>query len=399
MTDSQTPNATTETATIAIIGAGLSGAAAAWRLAAAGHEVIVLERDVPASPLGSSHGSARIFRYAYPDPFYAGLVVESRRGWDELEAASGTQLITPSGAIDFGTIRNPGQLAGVLDLVGVEHELLSEDAARERWPQLNFNTEVLWHPGAGVIDAETSVKTMLRLAQAAGAELRTAWEVTGVRPGNTGYVITSTSGATVHAEQVIVAAGGWLPELLQGLSLPASFLARLPEFQVRQENAFHFPYRLPGDQGAPAAGERASWPTFVYKGEDMQSYSLPGGRDAGYEGQKIAEYNGGKVIPSARQQQHDVIDPANRARVVGFIEEYVPGLLPTPYAEATCLFTNVPNDDMIIDRIDGITIMSPCSGQGAKFAPYLGELALDLVAGSEAPRDRFRATAQRFASV
>ncbi|MFP3458269.1 hypothetical protein R0J89_18660, partial [Psychrobacter sp. SIMBA_152] len=69
-----------------------------------------------------------------------------------------------------------------------------------------------------------------------------------------------------------------------------------------------------------------------------------------------------------------------------------------PYAETTCPFTNVPRDDMLIDRADGITIVSPCSGQGAKFAPVLGGLVVDLVLRSGRPQSRFRAAGQRFST-
>jgi len=389
-------NPKTESATFAVIGAGLSGASAAWRLAESGADVLVLERDVPASAQGSSHGSARIFRYAYLDQFYTDLVVRARLSWDELEAASGERLITPSGALDFGAVRDPRGLARVLETTGVDHELLEGSEAKSRWPQLEFDTEVLWHPAAGVIDADSSVEAMLELARAAGAEVRSGWDVATVRRASTGYLVTSATGKTVHAQQVIVAAGGWLPALLEGLELPAGFTSALPEFEVRQENAFHFPYRDPRDQGETTVGDATTWPTFIYKGADIQTYSLPGGRDAEFRGQKIAEYNGGRVIPSAGHQD-GTIDPANRARVVEFVERFTPGMLHESYAETTCLFTNVPGDDMIIDRAEGITVVSPCSGQGAKFAPLLGELVLDLVSGSGRASDRFRAAGQRFA--
>ncbi|GAA3882108.1 N-methyl-L-tryptophan oxidase [Leifsonia kafniensis] len=389
---------TAESARYAIIGAGLSGAAAAWRLAQSGAEVIVLERDVPASAQGSSHGSARIFRYAYPDPFYVDFVVQAKRGWDELEAASGERLITPSGSLDFGVVRDPHGLARVLEREGIEHELLSRDDAAAQWSQLNFDSDVLWHPGAGVIDPESSVEAMVHLAKTAGAEVRLGWEAVSVRRASSGYLVTSSTGDTVHAEQVIVAAGGWLPTLLSGLELPEGFVNALPQFEVRQENAYHFPYRDPQDQGETPPGGATSWPTFIYKGQDIQTYSLPGGRDAQFRGQKIAEYNAGRIIPSARDQDGQ-LDPENRKRVVDFVERYTPGMVPEPYAETTCLFTNVPRDDMIIDRAEGITILSPCSGQGAKFAPLLGELVLDLVVDSRQTSERFRAAGQRFAEV
>lgn len=388
---------TTESASYAIVGAGLAGASAAWRLAQSGAEVIVLERDRPASEFGSSHGSARIFRYAYPEQFYTDLVVRAKSGWSELEQASGKRLITPSGSLDFGTVRNPAQLATVLERAGVEHEMFTAAEAQARWPQLAFDTEVLWHPDAGVIDAEATVNAMLDLAQEAGAKVFIGWEVERVARGaGSGYVLSNAAGDTVHAEQVVVAAGGWLPALLDDLALPAGFAERMPQFEVRQENAFHFPYRDRRQNGEASRNGSASWPTFIYKGEDIQMYSLPGGRDAEYRGQKIAEYNSGKTIGSAREQDR-LIDPLNRDRVRGFVEEFAPGLLPESYAETTCLFTNVPREDMIIDRAEGITIVSPCSGQGAKFAPLLGELVHDLVAGSGIPDERFRALGQSFA--
>ncbi|GAA4484168.1 FAD-dependent oxidoreductase [Microbacterium panaciterrae] len=390
--------AVAESARYAIIGAGLSGASAAWRLAQSGAEVVLLERDVPASHLGSSHGSARIFRYAYHDPFYVDLVVQAQRGWAELEASSGAQLITPSGALDCGIVRDPRGLANALETNDIEHELLAAGSAKARWPQLNFDSDVLWHPSAGVIDAESAVEAMVALARAAGAEVRLGWEAVSVHHARSGYLVTSTNGDTVHAEQVVVAAGGWLPALLGELDLPSGFADALPQFEVRQENAFHFLYRDARDCGEGLLGAATSWPTFIYKGEDIQTYSLPGGRDAQFCGQKVAEYNGGRVIPSARDQDGQ-IDPGNRGRVVDFVERFAPGLLTTPYAESTCLFTNVPRDDMIIDRVDGITVLSPCSGQGAKFAPLLGELVLDLVAGSQRASERFRAVGQRFAGV
>lgn len=390
---------TTETSQIVIIGAGLSGAAAAWRLAEAGAEVLVLERDRPASELGSSHGSARIFRYAYPSRALTRLVAESLSGWTELEDRCGSELITPSGALDFGAVRDPHSLARVLDAEGIDCELLDRRAAAARWPQLDFDTDVLWHPDAGVIDAEAAVTAMLESAEAAGARILSNWEVARVHRGGSttgsGYTVTAFDGRSVECEQVVVAAGPFLPALLEGLDMPADFRARMPQFQVRQETAFHFPYRDPRDVGQVEPGRPTSWPTFIYKGPQMQVYGLPGGRDADFRGQKVAEYNGGRVIRSGYEQD-GIIDPDHRRRVTGFVERTLPGLAPEAYAEATCLFTNVPDDDMIIDRAEGITVVSPCSGQGAKFAPLLGDLVVDLVLRSERPHRQLRATGQRF---
>jgi sarcosine oxidase len=257
----------------------------------------------------------------------------------------------------------------VLDQVGVDHELFDSVEASRRWPQFEFDSPVLWHPGAGVIDAETSVQGMVRLASDQGARLLIGWEVTGVDRNGRNYVLRNTAGEEVHAARVVVAAGGWLPSLLGRLGLPVGFLARVPTLQVLQEQAYHFPYR---DQST-------QWPTFIHKNEVIQTYGLPGGRDALHKGQKVAEYRGGRPIASA-EDQDGRMDPASRERIIAYVGQHLPGLAPEPYAETTCLFTSTPTEDFVLDRYDGITLVSPCSGHGAKFAPLIGSLAADAAA-------------------
>ncbi len=366
-----------------VVGAGLAGAATAFSLARRGHEVTLLERTRPAAHDGSSHGSARIFRYAYPERFYTDLVVRAREGFDELERLGGRRLITPAGSLDFGAARAPRLLAEVLAAAGVEHELLDRGAAQRRWPQLSFDTDVLWHPGAGVIDAETTVFTLVEQARRHGAQVEQDWAVQRLERTRTGYRVLAADGRSVDAERVVLAVGGWLPSLLDELPLPAAFRAQVPALQVRQEQAYHFPYR---EQPA-GPDERAPLPTFIHKRADIQTYSLPGGRDADFRGQKLAEYNGGKVIRSAAEQD-GLVDAANRERIVRYVERFVPGLVPEPYAETTCLFTNTPTEDFVLDGVDGLTLLSPCSGHGAKFAPLLGELAADVATGGAGP-ERF----------
>ena len=399
----------------AVIGAGLAGAATAWSLARRGHEVTLVERTQPASRDGSSHGSARIFRYVYPDPFYVRLVVAAKAGFDELERLSdslspggadslspgGADSLSPGGADSLSPggaghrLRNARALASVLEEVGVEHELLTAADARARWPQIAVDSETLWHPGAGVIDAEGTVRAMVEQAERHGARIVTGWPVARVEATATGYRLETGDGRTLDAERIVVTAGAWLPALLDRLPLPASFRALMPPLLVSQENAYHFPYR----DGAAADGTEAvtSWPTFIHKNPTISTYGLPGGRDAGFRGQKIAEFLGGRTIASAADQD-GVVDPANRDRLVDYVRRYLPGLVPEPYAETTCLFTSTPSEDFLVDGTDGITLVSPCSGHGAKFAPLIGDIAADVATGAGRAPDRFTVRAHDAAS-
>lgn len=374
-----------------VIGAGLAGAATTLALTSRGENVIVLERLTPANERGSSHGSARIFRYAYPQRLYTELVVRARALWDEIERVSDVSLISQTGAIDHGEARHLAQLVDGFTHFGIEHEVLKSAQAAERWPQFAFESEVLWHPGAGVIDSERAVTTMLDLASATGrARILENWEATAVSQRTSGGLsVTSSGGDVVDGSRVIVAAGGWLPSLLRNLELPSEFLSSLPKFDVRQEQAFHMPYRDAGESGRPVH----DWPTFIHKTNDLSTYGLPGGRDSGGKGQKLAQFNGGRSLGSALDQDGLITDEM-RSRMVEYARRYLPGLVPEPYAETTCLFTNTPTEDFIIDEASGIVIVSACSGHGAKFAPLLGEFAADLATGSGGVPDQFRGAFQ-----
>jgi sarcosine oxidase len=373
-----------------IIGAGLAGASTAWNLTRRGQQVTVLERSTPANEHGSSHGSARIFRYAYMQQLYCDLVVRARSRWSELERESDRKLIDAVGSFNFGDLDEVDRLAQIMGRAGVEHELLTASAAQARWPQFHFDTPVLWQPQAGVLDPEAAIEAMLALAVDSGnARVLGDWTAAGIERTAGGYSVHSASGASVEGSCVIVAAGGWLPELRDGFGLPPALAAALPPLEVRQEQIFHFPYR----ERAPA--EAASpWPTFIHGPSSFGAcgfsvYGLPGGRDGEFRGQKLAQFNGGRVIGSASAAD-GVVSSENRELMCDYVQRYMPGLEPTPYAEATCLFTNTPTEDFIFDAEDGVVIVSACSGHGAKFAPLLGELAADLAMDSGPVPGQFR---------
>ena len=116
---------------VVIIGAGLAGSATAWALARRGRSAVVLEAFEPGHRRGSSHGSARIFRRAYPDPLYVRLTGAAGELWRQLEDQAGEKLLTLTGGIDFGATRDPRRLHEVLTSCGVPAELLEPEAAAE----------------------------------------------------------------------------------------------------------------------------------------------------------------------------------------------------------------------------------------------------------------------------
>jgi glycine/D-amino acid oxidase-like deaminating enzyme len=193
--------------------------------------------------------------------------------------------------------------------------------------------------------------------------------------------LVETSRGTARAATVVVAAGAWLQPL--GASITGMRVA-LPPLRVSQQQIFHFARA----DGIP------EWPTTVHKGA-LQTYSLAGGRDGGPGGaRKIAQHDPPGYDTTAHKRSGSV-DPAARDLMVRYVREWMPGLVPEPFAEATCLYTSTKNDDFILDRVGPIVVCSPCSGHGAKFAPLIGEMATDLVIGDRRTNPRFALAAHR----
>jgi monomeric sarcosine oxidase len=372
---------TSASADLIIVGAGLAGSAAAWAASARGLDVVLLEAFGPGHRNGSSHGSARIFRRAYPDPLYVRLTGAARELWRRLEDQAGEGLLTLTGGLDFGATRNPQLLHEVLTNCGVPAEVLAADAAAERWPYFDFAGQVMFHADAGVLDPSNAVAAMLRLAAASGADVRFDTPVTRLEPSRAGDgAVAHTDSGSFTAPVIAVAAGAWVAPLLGGV-------VELPPLTVTQQQVFHF-------APAPTSRQPDPWPIFVHKDGIDDCYGLPGGRDGEVPGAiKVGEHAGFRVTTAA--DRDFVVDPGARSRVTAFIGRRIPGLSATPVNEVTCLYTRTANEDFVLDRSGPFLVASPCSGHGAKFAPLLGEIIADLATGKPAPNARFTLAAHR----
>jgi sarcosine oxidase len=365
-----------EQADVVVIGAGLAGSATAWALARRGRSVVLLEALQPGHQRGSSHGSARIFRRAYPDPLYVRLTGQAQALWRQLADEAGEELVATTGAVDYGPSRKQEKMHELLTESGVPAELMTARAAAERWPGISFGPDpVMFHPDGGVIDPERAMAAMC--ASAAGRGARVSYGTPVLR------VETDGDGATAHtadrswrAPTVVVAAGAWLEPLLGG-QVP------LPPLAVTQEEVFYFAPRAPGP-----------WPAFMRHDEDATMYGLPAGRDGQVPGAvKIGAHHRGPVTTG--DDRDGIVRQMARDRASDFVRDRLPGLDPAPVGEVTCLYTSTGNEDFILDRYGPFVVCSPCSGHGAKYAPLTGEIAADLACGGASPERRFTLAAHR----
>jgi sarcosine oxidase len=234
----------------------------------------------------------------------------------------------------------------------------------------------MFHPDAGVIDADRAMYAMRALAEARGAQVHYGSPVLSVSASGEGAVVR-TADRSWQASVVVVAAGAWVGPLL-GEQVP------LPPLIVSQQQAFHF---------APQ-GPAGPQPVFIYHGEVATFYGLPAGRDGEVPGaMKIGEHDRGAITTG--DHRDGIVSSVSRDKVRAFVRDTLEGLDPNPIGEVTCLYTSTITEDFILDRQGPFVVCSACSGHGAKFAPLTGEIAADLACGDTAPHDRFTLAAHR----
>lgn len=356
-------------ADVIIVGGGLAGSAAAWRLSERGRHVVLLEAFEPGHKRGSSHGSARIFRRAYPDPLYIRLTGLARDLWQELAAQAGEECITFTGAVD-AVGREPERMYRLLTEQGVAAGLLTPSEAAARWPGIVFGPDdgpVLYHPEGGVLDPDRAMAAMQRVAAASGADIRHRTPALIVE-GN----MVRTEDEEFTAPVVVVAAGAWLAPLLGAQ-------VRLPPLEVTQTQYFVFEQAAPRD-----------WPVFLHHSDPVM-YALPAGAERP-GAVKVAVHRQGTVTTA--DTRDGVVSDVARDLVRQFVVRALPGLDPEVKAEQTCLYTSTASEDFILDRHGPVVIASACSGHGAKFAPLTGEMIADLAEGKPQDERRFRLAAE-----
>lgn len=350
-----------------IVGGGVMGAAAAWRLAARGHRVTVLERFGPGHDRGSSHGSSRIFRLTYADPWYVGLALRALPLWRRLEDETGRPVLTVTGAVDHGSPRAVGELASTLAAAGRPGLVLSPAEAADRWPGLRADTTVLLHAEGGRLHADAAVAALLAAAAALGADVRHGVRVRGLRQTVHGVTADTEDGGSVRADAAVVAVGGWSPSVLPGL------VDGLPPLRVTQEQPLHF-----------AVDDALDWPAFVH--HPGAGFDEPGGVYGlgSADGVKVGFHAVGPVVdPDHRDRTPD---PVAAERLAAYVRTWLPGLASAAPEPVTCLYTSTPDHDFVIDRQGPVTVLAGFSGHGFKFGPTVGELAADLVEGRPGAR-------------
>jgi len=352
---------------VAIVGAGIMGAAAACELAREGLSVAMIDQSALPNPRGASVDHSKVFRFAYPDPFYVRLAMDSLKRWRELEKETGTRLLTQTGALLIGK-RRPSFETECYEAMlnsGCEAEMLDRERVAARFPQFNAHAFAygVFDPSGAITHAEIALRALIELARRRGVTIIESTRVVDVQNRMSRVVVACDSGGDIECERAMIASGPWSRKLLPFLADKLT--------TTRQELVYFEPT-------AETSGsfETSAFPIFL----ELESgfYGFPIHHNGAM---KIANHlKGAAVDPDALP---DEVDESFIESCRSFFSEFIPALASARVRETrVCIYNNTPDDDFIIDwhpSLEGVLVVTGFSGHGFKFGPAIGRIVAELL--------------------
>jgi len=358
-----------------VVGLGAIGSGAAyWLSRRLGDRVLGLEQFALGHGNGAGQDHSRIIRYSYHRPDYVRLARRAYASWAEVEAESGTRIVTKTGGLDIG----PRVAAIPLDdysrsmtAEGIAFEHLDGSEIGRRWPQWRLGDEHhgLFQADAGIADPNRGNAAHQRLARARGATLLENAPVARLRALADETIEVELADGTRHrAPHVVLAADAWTNQLL------ASFDRRLPLTIIQAQVTY---FAAPD----PARFAPDRFPIWIWM-DDPSFYGFP---TYGEAGPKAAEDVGGEeVTPSTRTFERNEV---GFRRLTDFLGRHLPEHLGPEIYTKTCLYTLTPDRDFVMDSLPDVPGVQVVLGaaHGFKFASVLGRILAELVVDGSTP--------------
>ncbi|HEV7810974.1 MAG TPA: FAD-dependent oxidoreductase, partial [Candidatus Limnocylindrales bacterium] len=274
-----------------VVGLGAIGSGTAfWLSRSLGDRVLGVEQFELGHPHGAGQDHSRIIRLSYHRRDYVRLARRAFSTWAEVEAESGSRIVTRTGGLDIAPREAAIPLSDYTSAMTAEDvpfEHLDGPEIVQRWPQWRLGDEHhgLFQADAGIADPNRGNAAHQRLARANGATLLEETPVTRLRDRGDGTVEVELADGTVHTTpQVVLAADAWTNELL------ASFDRHLPLTIIQAQVTY---FAAPD----PAAFAPDRFPVWIWM-DDPSFYGFP---TYGEPGPKSAEDVGGdEVTPATR---------------------------------------------------------------------------------------------------
>lgn len=370
----------------AIVGRGLTGAAAARHLAEQVPGVVLIGPDEPADRMAhrgvfaSHYDEGRITRTIDPDETWARFANRSIARYREIERRSGIAFFSERGCLISGlaTGRSQRYIANVRDAaerLGVAYDRLDDAGLRAAFPFFGFPDDsdaVFEATGAGHVSPRNLVAAQTRLTELAGGTVTRA-EVDAIHDRGGHVEIVTSDGGAITAGRVLVAAGGFTN---CGGLLPAPL-----DMTVYGRTVTFF------EVDEQEAARLAAMPSLIFEPEDVHVgiYMLPPIR---YPNGRHYLKIGGDVVDIVLQSEDAVRawfrTPGNeqaRAHLVANMAALVPGLKIVGTHTETCVVSYTPTGYPAIGWTSSpsIAVMAGGCGAAAKSSDEIGRLGAELL--------------------
>jgi len=369
---------------IAVIGAGMIGAAAARHLAQAGHQVLLIgppePQDKAAHPgvFASHYDEGRITRALDPSPFWSRVSRASIARYRQIEADSGIRFYHETGTLLAGVAHNPAilRLCRVQQEAALPCDRLQGEALAARFPFFRFPPGTLaLHEtqGAGHINPRGLVRAQIRIAERAGARVLPDI-VLGLEEGADGIRIHTDQGVA-QANQALVAAGGFANMVLPA-PLPLTVYGRTIVLL---------------ELDAAEVARLSAMPSLIWWDDDGNDpYLLPPIR---YPDGRFYLKMGGDVVDVILRDTQDIKswfraggNPDVGAMLAAQVHARMPGLRVMSSHVQPCVTTFTPTDIPALERLSPrLSVAVGGCGRGAKCSDELGRLGADLALGRALP--------------
>ncbi|OWF42685.1 peroxisomal sarcosine oxidase-like isoform X2 [Mizuhopecten yessoensis] len=363
---------------VIIVGAGIVGSYTAYHAKRTGKSTLLLEQFPLPHSRGSSHGQSRTIRSAYGDlEYYTQMMTKAFRMWNELEDQSRQTLFRQTGLLCIGQ-KGTKYLDKTTDCLRknkTPFRRLDYEEFNKAFPMLSYPSEV----GGAVVDYSAGLLLAGRALTAVqnqylklGGLLHDGEKMTEIIPGE--VIKVKTEARLYQAKAVVLCVGPWAKKVLTKLGLDVPL-------QTQKIKVCYWKEKTPGTFSSrhfPVFSQlKAIGPHLVY-GVPCDEYP---------DLVKVCLHYGPTVDPDYRDTANDrwVEDALQK-----YVKEHIPGLEPYPVITESCIYTNTPDEDFVLDRhpfYNNIIIGAGFSGHGFKLAPVVGEILATMAAGKTPEQD------------
>lgn len=387
-----------------VIGGGPIGLSTAYHAAQRNLKTLVIERFSYFNNAGSSAGNSRQFRLQYEQQYMSELCLSSQPFWDQLQTHTADTLIEKVGSLWFGQNLSGTQEGGIegaensMEALGIPFQRFNNAAeieAQFKFENLPADYYGFFQADGGSINLKATEQALFNQALNSGLVTFEEWQtVTAIDSPESGPIGISTerSGegaatqASYTADKLVLAPGAYINDVVSslGVSVPIIIWQMASAYFKKTVDNVDFPTWF-AFQAAENPSDPISATNSLLYGFPEVDWAHPG-----YI--RVATDFPDFSIITHPSERHLAPSEESLAVASSWVEQFMPGLDPTPHFTTTCLIA-LCNSPLGVDEVQPeffLDYMSPSvannknivtctAGWVGKFIPIMGDMICQML--------------------